>query len=251
MRKPAERLTRFVILAAPRTGSNMLCTLLNSHPEILCHHELFNPGDIYYALPLRDGSFNLGTMQERDGDPLAFLDSVWRANLDYPCVGFKLTYRQNETVFRAVLNDQEVKKIVLRRKNHIKTFVSMLISEETGQWEVYSESDLIQARPKVQVDWPALCEFIAFNDAYYGEIESALESSNQTFLRVAYENLFSDEERLMILKFLGVTPAPYVQRVESIKQNSSDLRNLIANFAELEATLQGSGLEAELRSTDW
>jgi LPS sulfotransferase NodH len=148
------------------------------------------------------------------------------------------------------LNDQEVKKIVLRRNNHVKTFVSKLISEETGQWEAYSESELIKARPKVTVDWPALREFIAFNDAYYGEIESALESSHQTFLRVTYENLFSDEERLMILKFLGVTPDAYVQRVESIKQNSSDLRNLVANFAELEAMLQGSGLEAELRCTD-
>ena len=39
----AASTTRFVILAAPRSGSNLLCTLLNSHPEILCHHEVFNP----------------------------------------------------------------------------------------------------------------------------------------------------------------------------------------------------------------
>ena len=46
-------MTRFVILAVPRTGSNLLCTLLNSHPEILCHHEVFNPQGIFTALTHR------------------------------------------------------------------------------------------------------------------------------------------------------------------------------------------------------
>jgi hypothetical protein len=61
---------RFVIVAARRTGSNLLCTLVGSHADVLCHHELFNPGGIYYALPLRNGGFSLGTIEERDADPL-------------------------------------------------------------------------------------------------------------------------------------------------------------------------------------
>lgn len=64
--------TRFVILAAPRSGSNLLCTLLHSHSEILCHHEVFNPSGIYYALEYRDGSLNLGTIDEREQAPLSF-----------------------------------------------------------------------------------------------------------------------------------------------------------------------------------
>ena len=65
---------RFVILAAPRSGSNQLCTLLNSHPEILCHHEVYNPSAIFYALDLRDGTIELGTRDERDWRPLEFLE---------------------------------------------------------------------------------------------------------------------------------------------------------------------------------
>ena len=38
----------------------MLCTLLGSHEDVLCHHELFNPRGVFYALELRDGSFDLG-----------------------------------------------------------------------------------------------------------------------------------------------------------------------------------------------
>ena len=30
----------------------MLCTLLGSHRDVLCHHELFNPDGAYYALVL-------------------------------------------------------------------------------------------------------------------------------------------------------------------------------------------------------
>ena len=37
----------------------MLCTLLGSHPEILCHHEVFNPSGIFYALYYRDGRIDL------------------------------------------------------------------------------------------------------------------------------------------------------------------------------------------------
>ena len=51
----------------------MLCTLLGSHRDVLCHHELFNPDGAFYALELRDGSFDLGGIGERDRDPLAFL----------------------------------------------------------------------------------------------------------------------------------------------------------------------------------
>ena len=50
---------RFVVLAVPRVGSNYLCSLLNSHPEILCHHELFHPKGIYLAYGYKDGRLDL------------------------------------------------------------------------------------------------------------------------------------------------------------------------------------------------
>jgi hypothetical protein len=230
----------------------MLCTLLNSHPQILCHHELFNPGGIYYALNFRDGSFRLGTLEERRRDPLAFLRRVWEGCPGYAWVGFKLTHRQEETVFRAVLGDRDVKKIVLVRNNRIKTFVSRLVSEATGVWEAYRDADLPGQRPKVRVDLSALRDHIAFDDRYYAEIEGSLRRSGQSWCGVGYEELFSDACRLRLLRYLGVPaegPADVAGlRVGSVKQNPSDLRELIANFAELEAAVRGTDLEAELYS---
>jgi hypothetical protein len=242
---------RFVILAAPRTGSNMLCTLLGSHPDILCHHELFNPGGVFYALKLRDGSFDLGGIVERDRDPLAFLERVWSADLGHSHVGFKMTHRQNETVLDAVLRDVDVRKIVLRRQNRVRTFVSQRISEETGQWEVYREADLVSERPRVHVDVAALRENIAENEGYYGEVERLLEATGQPFVRVSYERLLAgrDGERTRVLEFLGLPEADRAAatlRIRSVRQNPPSLRELITNLAELEDVLAGTGLAADL-----
>jgi hypothetical protein len=230
----------------------MLCTLLDSHPRIVCHHEIFNPGGVYQALKFRDGSFSLGTLEERKRDPLAFLRRVWEGCPGYGLVGFKLTHRQEETVYRAVLEDPGVQKIVLVRNNRLATFVSTLVAEATGVWEAYRDADLPRQRPRVQVELSALRDHIAFNERYYAEIEDSLRRSGQGCCRVVYEELFSDECRLRLLRYLGLPAAGPADlaglRVGSVQQNRSPLRDVIANFAELEAAVRGTDLEVELCS---
>ncbi len=145
-------MTRFVILAVPRTGSNLLCTLLNSHPQILCHHEVFNPQGVFTALDYRGHGLAVESLQQRDHDPLGFLDRVWQTGQTTTCVGFKWTRGQNQDVLKSVVEDTGVKKIVLRRRNRIKTYVSERIAQETQQWEVYSRQELTMPRPRIQVD---------------------------------------------------------------------------------------------------
>jgi LPS sulfotransferase NodH len=239
-------LTRFVILAVPRAGTNMLCTLLGSHPRVLCHHELFNDTGIRYALELRDSAFDLGTMEERERDPRGFLERAWAADLGHSHVGFKMTHRQGSAaeVFAAVMHDRGVRKIVLRRENRVRTFVSRLIAERTGQWEVYRGQPRVRERPSVIVDVGALEESIATDDAYYAELEAALAASGQPFLRVAYERLEARAEQARMLEFLGLPPARL--EVTSLQQNPEDLRELVANFDELEARLGSTELVGDL-----
>lgn len=246
-----ETPARFVIMAAPRTGSNMLCTLLNSHPDILCHHEIFNPDGVFYALDLRNDSFSMGTIEERDRDPVGFLARVWKNSLGFACVGFKITHRQNEVVFGSLFGDKELKIIILRRRNRIKTFVSWQLALQTGQWEVYRQSDL-PARPiTAKVDLVALRRQIGFNEGYYEEIREALLDSGQEHLETCYEDLFSVQEQSRMLRFLGLPDLHPDQRVQSVKQNPKDLREIVSNFDELEIALRGSDLEKELHSVDY
>ena len=154
---------RFVILAAPRTGSNLLCTLLNSHAEILCHHELFNPQGVFTALDFQDDAIACSPGQ-RDRDPIAFLGRVWETHFNHQCVGFKWTRGQNEQVLAHVLGDASIKKIVLRRRNRVKTYVSEMIAKQTEQWEVYRQHELVLPRPRVTIDHHALLQHIDHNN---------------------------------------------------------------------------------------
>lgn len=244
-RPPARR---FVILAVPRCGSNMLCTMLDAHPSILCHHELFNPRGIFVALSRRGTDYDLGTMGERDADPIGFVERLWLKPLGFPCVGFKLTYRQNETLFPWLLAEKSIAKIVLRRRNRLRTYVSSLISERLDEWEVYRKEDLTRQRPRVEVDPEQFLERAAFNEAHYGEIRTALEESGQDRLETFYEELPELGEQNRILRFLGQEPTAKTLQASSIRQNPQELRDLVVNFDALANALDGSEFESELRS---
>jgi LPS sulfotransferase NodH len=237
---------RFVIVAARRTGSNLLCTLLGSHADVLCHHELFNPSGIFYALPLRESGFSLGTLAERAADPLAFLARVWDTNLGKRCIGFKMTRGQDPKVLDAVLADAQVRVIVLRRANRIKTFVSELRAEATKRWEVYDPAEVEASRPRMRVDPRALDAYIAQNEAFYSEVDSALARCGSPVLRVTYERLFRDDEQRRMLDFLGLPAGGVVLSARSVKQNSCDLRDLIENYDALAHEFVGTALAGEL-----
>jgi len=238
--------TRFVIFAAPRTGSNYLCTLLNSHPEILCHHELFNPRGIFYALDHRDGSIDLGSVADRDRRPLEFLQDVWLAAAGSTCTGFKMTRDQDDIVIRHLLDDPAVRKIVLRRGNRLKTFVSQLIAEQTDRWEAYDRTELPDDVDKVRVDVASLKAHVARNERFYDSILRPLRARRQRFIEVTYEELHSRSQHHRLLAFLGVKAVDEPLRASSVKQNPCDLRALIANFAEVESELRGSEFADEL-----
>lgn len=239
-------MTRFVVLAVPRTGSNLLCTLLDSHPEIVCHHEVFNPRGIFLAVSQRDRAETLGSIEDRDRDPLGFLERVWQTGQGEGFVGFKWTRGQNPLVLRQVVEDPGVKKIVLGRRGRIKTYVSEQIAKVTDQWEVYQASELISPRPRVVVGRAELLAHVAMNERFYGDLELLLKQSSQPFIKLYYEDLFCGEEQQRLLAFLGVAAVDIRLSEGSIKQNPTNLQYSIANFSELEASLQESDLLAEL-----
>jgi len=243
-------MTDFVVLAAQRTGSNLLCTLLNSHPEILCHHEIFNPRGPRYAVTHRDGSFDLGSLEERERDPVAFLNRVWRTRCGHPCVGFKMTRGQDERVLRHLLDDPSIKKIVLQRRNRIKTYVSQQIAQHLDEWEVYHSRELEPDRPRIEVDVTRLREHIASNERFYREIGEPLQTRPDSYIKVEYEGLLSQTLHRQLLDFLGVEPRGVGLKPSSVKQNSANLRELVSNFAELEEALRGTDLEEELHARD-
>lgn len=220
---------RFVVLAAPRSGSNMLCTLLGTHPDIVCHHELYNPAGSFYALDYRDSEFSLGSQAFRDARPLAFLRRLWTAHPDAACVGFKMTHYQRPAVFQHLLDDAGVKKIVLKRRNPVRCHVSRLIAQRRNLWELYDGRSLDPVQ--VEVDPDELEADIAFNRAYYAGIHARLTATGQTYCPVVYETLESPDTHAHLLDFLEQPHRPL--RAGSTRQNPQPLRQLIGNFTQL------------------
>ena len=240
--------TRFVILNAPRTGSNFLCTVLNSHPDILCHHEIFNPHVIGVARHLQGADFCLGTTEEREGDPIDFLHRVWRRNEGRLAVGFKLCLRQHEAAYHAVVADRSVRKIILKRRNRIKTFVSLLLARQTGEWVVYDDSGQPGPRPAIHIDIAALRDNIGLHERYYRETEEALRQSDQGYVVLWYEDLILPDALDETLHLLSVRDCYARLRGQTWKLTPVTLRDVIANFGVLDEELRGTDLAAELHA---
>jgi hypothetical protein len=240
---------RFVAFAAPRTGSNLMCGMLNAHPQILCHHGLFNPAGIHLALDRRDGCLDLGSRAERDRDPLRFLAAMWNACAAKPVVGFKMNRGECDAAADALLHDPSIRKIVLKRRNRIRTYVSEEIARQTGLWETFVRP-ASAAIPAIRVDPDELARHIHLNERYYADIEATLRATGQTFIEAHYESLVGDGgDVARILAFLGAAPAAGLPAA-CHKRGPPDLRPVVANFDALAAALPPGALRDELLSRD-
>jgi len=119
---------RFVIIANPRTGTNHFIDLLNSHPEISCHREVFHRDTVY----LMDGTHN-ELLKKRNENPLAFLSELYNSS-PTKASGFKIFMDHDNSVLDAVLRDTTIKKIVLYRPNLLAVHSSAQIAVAEQRW---------------------------------------------------------------------------------------------------------------------
>lgn len=254
-REPSPSTTRFVVLAAPRTGSNWLCSLLDSHPAILCHHEIFNPERVLYAASCR-GELDLGTVEERDADPGDFLARMWQHARAWPVAGFKINRGQEASIFDRVIPDPTIRKVLLRRDNRVKTYISERLAELTGEWESYPWSPWTQrererARPRsVRLEVDQLKRHIALNESYFAELRARLARSGQEPFELSYEEIGDAERRQELLRFLGAHPSDVKLEGLTRKQTPKDLRDTVENFEEVAEALRGTALYEELVSRE-
>lgn len=238
---PLVTQTRFVIVCQPRTGSNWLCTLLQSHPSILCHHEVFHPEDIYYAVGHRDGQLeHLGTREERDRDPLGFLERLWEADFGRPIVGLKLHEGHAPAVQARVLADKSVRKVLLRRRSRLRACISLLRARQTGRWARTPYDGV-----SVVLDPGEVFDFARRYDAFYAGLRAATRT--QPALEVVYEDLQRDPRVLArLLEFLGADAGAAELSARTVRQSRDSLREALSNYEELACGLRGSALESEL-----
>lgn len=229
----------FVIVGMARTGSTFLAGMLDSHPGILCHHELFNPTEIHRALKLKGSSVSFGTVAERDKDPWAFLRRVLAFREGGTAVGFKILSRQNPLILVSLLLNRGVRKIILFRRQLLEQYVSQRTAEMTDIWSsIPSGRRASPAGPvgPLVVDTHELRRFIRKNQWFYQAVKFLTRLTRQPAVRVAYEDLRDPRIVEQILTFLEVDPKE-VLTTKTEKQATGSLEERIRNYAEVKNVL--------------
>lgn len=238
-----QETTKFVIVALSRTGSNLLAGMLDSHPEVLCHHEMFNPTGIHRSLRYKGSDLTFGTVEERNRDPWAFAAKVFAYSGGAKAVGFKMGSRQNDGFLVSTLLNRNIRKIILRRRQWLEQFVSQRVAEKTNVWSnmpAFASTETSARQPvRIRVDTKDLLRFIRKREMFYHGVEFLTSMTRQPVIHVAYEDLGDGSIMRDILEFLEVNPNIDLEK-KTRKQATASLADRVENYAELQKSLQGT-----------
>ena len=209
---------RFVVISNARTGSNLLYSYLNSHPNIKMYGEIFR---------FLDGK----SIQE-------IYKSYFSKKLRrIKASGFKLFYTHpedgnNEEMLQLVeqLNDPLI--IHLTRRDKLNTLVSWKIALMTDTWGLKQGTPRIPIeKKKITIEPGEALKFFYDITKHEHDIEQRFREKD--YVHIIYEDLIGHpEETLMpILKRLDVPAIPL--KTSFIKSNPEPLQDLIINYQEL------------------
>lgn len=127
-----NKMQEFVILGLPRSGTTYLTLLLNSHPEIQCHGEMFNPFSVIRIKPDRRDV----AVFERDARPIAAVNAFFDEAREggFAVGGFKFMLGHNIAVLQHLAERDGLKIIHLRRPNRLAQASSMIKAAQTRAW---------------------------------------------------------------------------------------------------------------------
>ena len=209
--------TPFIILSLPRSGTQMLSSLLRSHPDVIAHGEVFNGNDI------------------RSHD-----DLVWRCwrqpdHVRASAVGATLMM-QDFAPFPFLMNHllalRDMRVIVLERGNQLERIRSVLQAGDTWNWDV----DMPPAGDRDAVTLPVRYTLRLLQGA--ATWHRQLGAITNPLLWLYYEDLVADPDWFMacVWKFLGVND--FHAHTSTYRQESRPLCETVANFEEISEALR-------------
>jgi LPS sulfotransferase NodH len=238
---------RFVVLARPRTGSNLIQGLLMAHPAIVAFGEIFHdPGEgAWRKWPYRfhPRGFRRRLRREMLERPVAHLETRFFRPMPGPirAVGFRLFYDQARggqvpDLWAHLASQSELHVIHLKRRNVLRTHLSQVVARRTGLWLRRSSGRQAHAPVKLSVEE---CRRV-FSQTRAQEEEMDSFFRQQPRLEVTYEALVSDRQRQTrrLFDFLSVPSVDVAPTTR--KQAYLDLRDAIANYDELRESFAGT-----------
>ncbi|WP_286761122.1 Stf0 family sulfotransferase [Salegentibacter sp. UBA1130] len=211
---------KFVIIAAPRTGSNWLVSLLNSHPEITCEGEKYKNIKGQSTLKIWNKIFSRRSKRNK-------------------YVGFKLLYNQppdhqDKSIWEIIKNDQDIFIIHLKRNNLLASYVSLQIGYKTGIWKENEGTKTLEEKKHtkvINID-PEDCEsYFSLVTDYWKEVSESYEE--HPYIEIFYEDLVKDKQGTINEVFNAMHLDAHNVSSDMEKQNKESLEDLIEYYEEL------------------
>jgi hypothetical protein len=219
---PADLFDRglFVVLAQPRTGSTFLCDLLDHHPAVACHDELFHRRWVGLN---GTGYDDLKSLPQREAAPLAFLASVVARGLARPGVtrvGFKY-FPEHEPAIAALLAERPSIPVVrLRRRSVLAQYASFRNALAARDWFG------LEGKARRQRATFALADYLAFHERLEREEKAfARLLRGRAHLALSSASLRRPRTQARLQRFLGLEVLP----LRSVRERQ-DSRRTLARF---------------------
>lgn len=216
---------KFIVLSRNRTGSNMLISMLNSHPSIYARYEI---------------------IRTLDGNSVP--DVLNKIYSRYPrfvkAVGFKIFYYhpvddESGTVWNKLREMEDLYIIHLKRRNILRTILSKEIAQMTEAWtKRYHRGTIVSGEKKVHLDENELLK--AFKQTRYWETTYEHIFRSHPMIEIYYEDLLNNTNAefqkitdLLDLKFCNA-------RTTFQKQNPERMSELIINYQSIKKSFSNT-----------
>jgi LPS sulfotransferase NodH len=224
---------RFVLVAHARTGSNLLASALEQHPQVVMFGELFHDNGT------EDPTNYYHSSADRGDDGAEFLDRLYQDDEHRGrAVGFKMQYGQAsvhagaQAAWRFLAEHTGIRIIQLERANLLAAYVSLKTAIQTGEWIRSAGSPVKNEALTFRLD-PTECL------GYFQMIERYTQRARTVFrdhpmLHLVYEHDLCESFEASLRRvqeFLGVSDFPVPPRTH--KQSDYELSERIENFAAL------------------
>jgi LPS sulfotransferase NodH len=217
--------TSFVILCEPRTGSTLLHTYLNFHPNIKSYGEV-----IREQVEKNHGS-----------DPVFLPTKVFKPHGRHlQAIGLKLFYFYYDhpaysDTFKEIVQQKDIKIIHLVRKDIFQLYVSLKIAQKTNIWSSSNGNSNKKSKPKIFIKTD---EFEIFAQTYIQRQHYfKMLFKPHEVLFISYEDLTTNPQTILeqAQKFLGVKPKHLLSLLK--KQNIDALESVVINYDDIRKTI--------------
>lgn len=219
---------KFAIITQQRSGSNLLRSFLNQHPDIYCYGEMFSPSGTVKDNFFKDKDLIVKIAfyhKEQNKNIEDYLNYLFSSAKKYNAVGIDLKYNQiNDEVLNYLLKN-DIKIIHLIRKDILATWLSDYLVDGRRKNKLPRRIDPKQLKRQMRFTLHSINKYKKQNFKDYLTLSYKEMTDNKNI------NELPKELTKKILDFLKVDYRKL--KSKRMKKNKWDYENMIINYEEL------------------